>query len=255
MQTHRVRAGFTMIEMSVVLVVIGLITSGIFVGLELIRSSQLRSVAGEYEQYLHATKQFQDKYTALPGDMSNASSVWSGAHNGDGDGRIGSVTDPTAGVTSNNAEWTYAWNHLSGAGLIQGTYTGTSCITLNTCIPASRLPGAGWQILYYLQTADVADPSGEHLWGDQYGHILRFGKSSTGTSTLTSILTPQEARDIDAKLDDGMPGTGIIRSWLSSSAHFANCTITAKDTSNTASMYNEGFGDTPACGLVFITGF
>ena len=248
-------AGFTILEMGIVLLIIGLISSVVFVGLDMIRSSQLRNVVAEYDQYQRAIKQFQDKYLALPGDMSTASATWPGASNGDGDGRIGSITNPATGATAHEEEWTYAWAHLADAGLIQGTFTGTSCITLSTCIPPSRLPGAGWQLLYYLQTTSGADANGDQLWGDQYGHILRFGKSSAGVSSLTAALSPHEAYDIDAKLDDGMPGTGNVRSWLSASTHFTNCTNTNSDTSPTDSVYNEAYGDKPACGLLFITGF
>ena len=250
LRSARKANGFTLVELAVVLVIIGLIAGSLMVGQELIRSSRLHGVASEYDQYLRGIKQFQDKYQALPGDMSTASSQWTGVANGDGDGRIGSITDTATGATARDFEWTYAWQHLASAKLIEGHYTGNSCISLSSCIPASRLSGAGWQILYYLQTAD--SPT---LWGDQYGHIFRFGNSASGSNTLTPALTPHEAYDLDAKLDDGHPGTGTVRAYLSAIAPVdptTNCTAT--NTSAALSTYNEANVNI-SCGLIFITGF
>ena len=66
------QTGFTLLELSVVLIIIALVAGGIVVGQSLIRSATLRSVMGEYDHYLKAVQEFQDKYLALPGDMPNA---------------------------------------------------------------------------------------------------------------------------------------------------------------------------------------
>ena len=70
------RSAFSLVELSIVLVILGLLTGGILSGQSLIRAAELRSVTTEYSRYTAATYSFRDKYFALPGDMSNAESFW-----------------------------------------------------------------------------------------------------------------------------------------------------------------------------------
>lgn len=78
------RHGFSLVELSIVLVILGLLTGGILAGQSLIRAAELRSVASEHQRYVTATKSFQDKYFSVPGDMKNATSFWGAADGGDG---------------------------------------------------------------------------------------------------------------------------------------------------------------------------
>ncbi|MGB1540395.1 MAG: prepilin-type N-terminal cleavage/methylation domain-containing protein, partial [Rickettsiales bacterium] len=66
------KAGFSLVELSIVLVILGLLTGGILGGQSLIRAAELRSVSKEYEKYQTAINIFKDKYFALPGDFNNA---------------------------------------------------------------------------------------------------------------------------------------------------------------------------------------
>ena len=76
---QRSRAGFTLIELSIVLVIIGLVVGGIFVGKELVRASQLNSVLRDLDKYNSAVLTFKDKYGHLPGDIPNATQFWGSA--------------------------------------------------------------------------------------------------------------------------------------------------------------------------------
>ena len=81
--------GFTLVELSVVLVIIGLIVASVVAGKELIRNSQLQSVIRVAQSYEGAIRAFRWRYKAFPGDMSNAEEYWPGETvNGDGDGLI-----------------------------------------------------------------------------------------------------------------------------------------------------------------------
>jgi prepilin-type N-terminal cleavage/methylation domain-containing protein len=67
-------AAFTLIELSVVLVIIGLIVGGILVGQELVHQAQIRAVVSQEVQFQTATATFREKYQCLPGDCANAGS-------------------------------------------------------------------------------------------------------------------------------------------------------------------------------------
>src|SRR5205823_4803237 len=127
------KQGYTLLEMSIVMAIIGLLVGGIAVGRSIVKTAQIRSAIGEYDVYLKAIKEFQDKYTALPGDFPTAETLWgtdpvacpnttsstakkTTTCNGNGNGRIGAST--TLGVLSGDTEWWRAWQHLSNAGMI-----------------------------------------------------------------------------------------------------------------------------------------
>ncbi|PZP85253.1 MAG: hypothetical protein DI582_06390 [Azospirillum brasilense] len=119
--------GFSLVELSIVLVILGLLTGGILGGQALIRAAELRSVTSEYTRWVTATQTFRDKYFALPGDMSNATAFWGTQDptpatcattpsssaltcNGSGDGLI----NPTSSPGSN--ELFRFWQHLAMPG-------------------------------------------------------------------------------------------------------------------------------------------
>ena len=72
MSQRRTNSGFTLIELSIVLVIIGLIVGGVLVGQELIRAAGIRATISQVEQYQTAANTFFDKFGALPGDITPA---------------------------------------------------------------------------------------------------------------------------------------------------------------------------------------
>ena len=140
------RNAFSLVELSIVLVILGLLTGGILGGQSLIRAAELRALTTEYQRYFAAVSTFRDKYFALAGDMTNATSFWGkdttstaqctsdsgtggtpGTCNGNGDGWIG--TDLRENYR--------AWQQLSLAGLIEGNYVGYVNPVANTTPPHS----------------------------------------------------------------------------------------------------------------------
>ena len=127
---------FSLLELSIVLVIIGLIAGGIVAGSSMIRAAELRSVITEYQQYQTAVHTFRDKYLGLPGDLKNATAFWGAAHatpatclttvgtgtqtcNGNGDG----ILDDSANASEYGERFTF-WQHLANADLANGTFTG-----------------------------------------------------------------------------------------------------------------------------------
>lgn len=253
--------GFTLIELSIVLVIIGLVVGGILAGNTLIQAAYLRSVIKDKNFYSVAVATFITKYNALPGDMDTATTLWGTASGGcpggagtgtqtcNGNGK-GSIYDYAGGGDS--YEMFRAWQHLSNANLIPGKYTGVAGasgpteVLVGTNSPESSIQGAGYSIFYLGNfTYD-----GQTYTGN-YGHLLLFGKTLLSIYNLNGALTPQDAMQVDLKIDDGKPGTGIVAGPASSSAITPNCTTTADPQTAT---YNLAYKSV-ACPLYLKMGF
>lgn len=210
---HGVRPfGFTLVEMAIVLVVVGLILGGVFKGQALIDSARVRSLSSEVSGIRSAWQSFQERYRSLPGDFSNAATqIDSAAIPGNGNGRIDDGQE-RAGV----------WQQLALAGFINGTFDGSrggvGSATDVECVSGScpKNPFNGYyKISYSAQAADVLEPAHEIF---------------TGAHIPVAILS-----ELDRKLDDGQPNGGRFRvhrdyasactrngEWDITSAH-ANC--------------------------------
>lgn len=217
------RAAFSLVELSIVLVILGLLSAGITAGKNLIRAAELRSVTVEFDTWITATRTFQNKYLALPGDIANAQSFWGtdsggcpngsigdGTCNGNGDGIIlTSALGGNIGMENNRY-----WQHLALAGLIEGIYTGVSGPTnhvhsipdLN--VPSSSLSGAGWTLAY--ENDGISNHSEGFTINGIYGHHLFIGTPQINHYTMDPAFMPEEAWQIDNKIDDGQPGKGRI---------------------------------------------
>jgi prepilin-type N-terminal cleavage/methylation domain-containing protein len=114
-------SGFTLIEIAIVLVIIGLLLGGALKGQELITSARVRNLISQQEGVKAAYFGFLDRFRALPGDYDqatvNIAQVVPGActGNGNGNGRI-----ELGGAANENV---LVWEHLSKAGFINGSYT------------------------------------------------------------------------------------------------------------------------------------
>ncbi len=221
--------GFSLVELSIVLVILGLLTGGILTGQNLIRNAELRSVVTEFQAYQTAVMTFRDKYFALPGDMPNATDFWGEAHatpatcyatqgtgtqtcNGNGDGKI----SDHAGPTGNDHEIHRFWQHLANAGLLEGSYTGVAGAggvehsVIGNNAPRSKISNAGFStgnIAYYPHPSHPGDTW--HFEG-VYNNVIWFGTVSADTITYEPAITPEEAWNIDTKIDDGKPAYGSV---------------------------------------------
>lgn len=227
---------FSLVELSIVLVILGLLTGGILAGQSLIRAAELRGVTQQYQRIHASFYSFRDKYASIPGDFNNATLFWLSAGgnggdatcymaqtsgspatcNGSGNGQISAITGAT------NAERFMAWKHLANAGLIEGSYTGRTegLVSTYEVAPgkntlAGRISNSFFDLLYILQT-NPHHFSASKLEANAIG--------AYGTNATFTVFKPEEAWNIDSKLDDGSPVYGTIVAPKSTAAYQDNCT-------------------------------
>jgi len=222
---------FSLIELSIVLVILGLLTGGILAGQSLIRAAELRSITNDLMRYTTSVGSFRDKYFALPGDMTNATKFWGTA--AACPGTVGSTDATTCDgngngwyethTTTYGNEWFRFWQHLANAGLVEGSYSGiaggsgtTPALqpVLGANVPRSRINNAG----YSIHQISAVPADGTLFFIGPMANVLFFG-SVIGNSTGGDAIAPQEAWNIDTKMDDGIPSTGRINSTTSTNAN------------------------------------
>ena len=189
--------GFTLVEIAIVIVVIGLLVAGVTAGRSVIEGARLNSIIQDTTKYITAYTAFKTQYGAAPGDMANASSYWPAAVNGNGDGLVGETN-------ISSAEALGIWQHLALAGLIEGSYTG--------------LYGAGVVLGSNAPPTDYNNNStfytySHNLWNmyDRGNSIVLSGLLSVGWDNPQIAVV--DAYKIDKKIDDAMPYIGNVVSY------------------------------------------
>lgn len=214
--SQNTKNGFTLVELAISLMVIGLLLGGVLKGRELIDNSRVTSVFGQIKSYDAATMSFLDGYGGLPGDISDMSGfpncVGASCIGGNGDGLVGGVlgsSDPS--LTAKQEEVCNFFVHLSRTGFIQEQqFSGAS-----VCQTAWSSPGVNY----------MAELMGNYMdrnrfpvtqIKDVYVLVRAMGNSFPAiTSTLVPTYTPEthyynlyplsikQAHAIDKKFDDG----------------------------------------------------
>lgn len=217
--------GFSLVELSIVLVILGLLTGGILAGQNLIRAAELRSISTGVGNITTAVYTFRDKYFALPGDMRDATRFWgrasSAAHcitnsaaavnaagscDGDGDGII---ENPAA--ASQNGEQFQQWRHLALAGLIEGSYTGTAgSASLGHATSDNSPKSKLGESLFTMTTGGVVSSHTAIFDRTITGLMIQHGAQHASAGNRVPVLTPEECWNIDTKMDDGKPAQGKV---------------------------------------------
>jgi prepilin-type N-terminal cleavage/methylation domain-containing protein len=201
--------GFTLVEIAIVLVVIGLLLGGILKGQQLINSARVRNLADQNSGVQAAYYGFIDRFRNVPGDMKASSACTAVGKNidptkcaadpstatigGDGNGRIEDIVEAGA-----------VWSHLSVAGFLTGTYTGNTpdVASYASGVADGRVPGNAFQGPILLAHTD------DYMEGDDAASIIRLAYSFGGNIPVPIL------RDLDTKLDDGVAGSGVLRTTI-----------------------------------------
>jgi prepilin-type N-terminal cleavage/methylation domain-containing protein len=208
------RAGFTLFEMVIVLIIIGLIAGVAMVGQDLVKAAQIQKAVTELRELNAAVNTFLDKYSCIPGDCANATtyfgatyiSGWGCTGNGDGNKYIDKFP----------CENLQAFQGLKAAELMSYFDTQYGAHNSNNTTNSIFFPGPndsnGW--------LSYEDPYGA---GQRYGTTVVWSTYSGGCINGYA-LSPTQAWQIDQKIDDGLPNTGNFLG-IDAATPTSSCTV------------------------------
>lgn len=217
--------GFTLVELAVVMIIVGLLIGGILKGQEMIANAQVTSTVAQLKAIDAATSTFRDQFSALPGDMAAANNrlqncaaapCFLAGANGDGDLEVNVGAAPVLG-----AEDVAFFNQLRAADLITG-FDGTNTLQFGNALPVADVGGG-----FTVGSAGVGVTSFTQAEVGAIGNFIVLTGAPAAVAAGQGTLDASEAARIDNKIDDGAPATGSV---VSDSAN-ANC--------RNAALYNE----------------
>jgi prepilin-type N-terminal cleavage/methylation domain-containing protein len=201
-------SGFTLLELSIVLIIIGLITGGVIAGQELMEQAQIRRIIKDEKSLELAVMNYQLKYSAMPGDHKNAYAYWPAAA-GCASNALATTTDPT-GCNGNGNGWIEhtpsehfkAWTHMGLSGILPRPYSGIYATNMDyqRDVNLPVIGKNGFALIYYYSLTSRQYASGFEFNVPKHRFTL-----SAGTG-----LSVSEISQLDEKIDDGKAGLGVI---------------------------------------------
>ena len=222
--------GFTLVELAIVMIIIGLLIGGILKGQQMIENAKVSSLIAQVKAYQAALNTFKDTYAGTPGDIAKATDRIANCDaatfcvDGDGNNLVGGAADPIwTSIVTNRPETIQFWKHLVLANLITGVPADAATVApfaWGDTHPAASI-GGGFEFYFDpLTTSGVS------------GHFLRLSNQGVSGGPVgspgASAVSPIAAHQIDRKIDDGQPLRGSV---------MTNYGVTTDECNATASMH------------------
>ncbi len=226
------QAGFTLVELAIVMIIIGLLIGGVLKGQELIKNAEISATISQVKAFDAAFGGFRDQFAAVPGDMSAANATARIPNcaavpcNRGGNGN-GTVDQTPGALLPAAAEGRTAWVQLQNAGYIPG-------LNANN-VPDGKI-GGEFVLGYHAGGNLPADVGGGSV---TRSHFVTLNGTAAAGDAPTAVTSATAAR-IDRKLDDGVANTGTMQSGALGAAACATA----------AGVYNEAT-DTASCEMAF----
>jgi prepilin-type N-terminal cleavage/methylation domain-containing protein len=187
--------GFTLVEIAIVLVIIGLLLGGILKGQEMITQAKIKNVIADFSGVSAAYHGYQDRYRAIPGDDPNAGTRWTtapAAVPGNGNGVVAGTYNNAGALCTTAVEACSWWDHLRKAGFVSGN---------------------GPQQPFNALTGQIGVQTGDGAGGPVLGAAVGAGGFS-GLIICSANLPDKIAIAVDTQMDDGQRLTGTVRGQL-----------------------------------------
>ncbi len=202
------KSAFSLVELSIVIIIIGLLFAGVSGGSKLIKSAKLSKIMRDISSTDTSILAFLQAYDAYPGDFKDATLFWgtTGLANGDGDGRIELNTSSTT-----NDEVSNAMLHLQKAELIEGTFDSTIS-SANYAFKGEL--NSNMILLNELDSTGTSLGGFSSIFSSKNVIMLGIEVSSsryTGdTGAINAFISPRDMYSLDNKFDDGNGISGKI---------------------------------------------
>lgn len=208
MKYYAQNKGFTLVELAIVMIIIGLLIGGVIKGQELIKNAQVAAAVSEMKSFDAAINGVYSVYKEYPGDMMDPAGRIANCsaapcnRPGNGNDRIGA--DGIYTVTADDSENLSAWAQMKSAGMIT-VVDGSATLVYGNGLPQSAFGVGGYQISYHPGGLVRGNALSE-------GHFLQLGLTvAEASSAGARFLQANVAARMDRKIDDGVSDTGSVR--------------------------------------------
>lgn len=240
------KAGFTLLEMSIVLAVIGLIIGGVLAGQGMMHTADMNNLISQVAKYKTVTDTFRAKYQSLPGDLSDAYDSWgaaAGCTNADVNSANSGCNGDGDNVWDTKESFRY-WHHLYLSGLADGVWT--CAVDVSTC---TSIPGQFGPLIKIDRRPLSLYPTSFALPSitPSVANTFQISGSNNGTNVYSALasLMPVDVQRLDVKIDDGLPETGKMQAATNNLLETGNCVLTT----TTPHSYDLSNKTTVVCNL------